>query len=104
MDEVGLSGLAAISALGRGEDALLAGALAGASAFGPVQRFAVDHHRVKVAATLPDAGSLAEELAGVIDVACGQAGLSGAERAGTALFLAVHAYPDAPRRSEEHTS
>jgi 3-oxoacyl-(acyl-carrier-protein) synthase len=99
MDEVGLSGLAAVSALGRGEDALLAGALAGASAFGPVQRFSVDNHRVKVAATLPDAGSLGTELAGVIDEACGQAGLSGAERAGTALFLAVHAYPDAPRVS-----
>src|SRR2546430_8556886 len=99
MDEVGLSGLAAISRAGRGADALLAGTLAGASAFGPVQRFSVAAHRVTVAATLPSAGSLGDELAGVIDDACGQAGLTGSARAGTALFLAVHAYPDAPRVS-----
>src|SRR4051794_3505108 len=97
MDEVGLSGLAAVSALGRGEDALLSGA----SVFGPVQRFSVDTHRVQVAATLPDAGTLAAELAGVVDAACGHAGLTGAERADTALFLAVQAYPDAPRVSVE---
>lgn len=97
MHEVGLSGAAAISALGRGLDAQLAGTLAGASAFTPVERFDVSARRTKVAATLRDAGPLADELADAIDTACTHAGLSAGERSDTPLLLAVHAYPDAAR-------
>jgi 3-oxoacyl-(acyl-carrier-protein) synthase len=99
MDEVGLSGLAAVSALGRGAEAQLAGVLAGAAAFAPVQRFDVRGHRVQLAATLPDAGPLADELADAIDAACQHAGLTPDERAACPLVLAVHAFPDAPRVS-----
>jgi 3-oxoacyl-[acyl-carrier-protein] synthase II len=99
MEEVGLAGLAAVSALGRGAEAQLAGALAGTAPFTTVQRFSVDKHRVKIAATLPDAGGLPDELADAVDHACTQAGLTRDERAATPLILAVHAFPDAPRVS-----
>lgn len=99
MDDVALTGLAAVSALGRGADAQLAGSLAGAAAFTPVRRFDVSGHRVTHAATLPDAGSLADELAGAIEAACQHAGLGAAHRARCTLMLAVHAFPDAPRVS-----
>jgi 3-oxoacyl-(acyl-carrier-protein) synthase len=99
MEEVGLAGLAAVSALGRGAEAQLAGALAGTAPFTTVQRFSVDRHRVKLAATLSDAGGLPDELADAVDAACTQAGLSHDERAATPLILAVHAFPDAPRVS-----
>ncbi len=92
--------MAAVSALGRGAHAQLAGGLAGAAGFRPVRRFDVDRRRVKVAATLPDAGSLGDELAGVVSDACEQAGLSPAQRAATPLLLAVHGHPDAGRPSE----
>src|ERR1700704_3066786 len=99
MDDVGLAGLAAASALGRGADAQLAGALAGTTAFPPVRRFDVRARRVTLAATLADAGSLADELVSAIDAACTHAGLSQLDRSGCALMLAVHGYPDAPRVS-----
>ncbi|HEU5469109.1 MAG TPA: beta-ketoacyl synthase N-terminal-like domain-containing protein [Actinophytocola sp.] len=89
------------SALGRGTEAQLAGTLAGVAAFAPVTRFDVAGHRVRVAATLPDAGSLTDELATAIDEACGSAGLSGAHRAACPLVLAVHAFPNAPRVSAD---
>jgi len=98
MDKVGLAGMAAASALGRGTEAQLAGALAGATAFTPVRRFDVRGHRVKQAATLPDAGSLSDELARAIEDACAAADLSTVDRSGCALMLAVHAHPDAPRK------
>lgn len=101
MEDVGLSGLAAVSALGRGTEAQLGAALSGTAAFAPVARFDVDRCRVRVAATLPDAGSLSDELADVIDGACRHAGLSARQRAGCPLMLAVHAFPDAPRVSGE---
>jgi 3-oxoacyl-(acyl-carrier-protein) synthase len=97
--EVGLSGLAATSALGRGADAQLAGVLSGTAAFGPVRRFDVGGRRVRVAATLPDAGSLLDELADVTASACRQAGLDAEALADSQLLLAVHAFPDAPRLS-----
>jgi 3-oxoacyl-[acyl-carrier-protein] synthase II len=90
MHEVGLAGVAAVSGLGRGAEAQLAGALSGAAAFAPVDRFDVSRHRVRVAATLADAGSLADELAGAISAACRDAGLSLRDRAATPLLLAVH--------------
>src|SRR5690348_8347953 len=97
MNGVGVAGLAAVSALGRGAEAQLAGVLAGAAAFGPVARFDAGGHRVRDAATLPDAGSLTDELAGVIEAACADAGLTPAQRASTPLILAVHAFPGTPR-------
>ncbi|MPZ85362.1 MAG: beta-ketoacyl-[acyl-carrier-protein] synthase family protein [Actinophytocola sp.] len=95
----GIVGLAAVSALGRGAQAQLAGVLAGAAAFGPVRRFDVDRRRVKDAATRADAGSLAGELAEIIRDACADAGLTPAQRAETPLVLAVHGHPHAARMS-----
>ncbi|HET9143210.1 beta-ketoacyl synthase N-terminal-like domain-containing protein [Actinophytocola sp.] len=91
--------MAAATALGRGPDAQLAATLAGTAAFGPVTRFDVSRQRVRVAATLPDAGSLADELADATATACADGGLSRTERAACPLLLAVHAFPDAPRVS-----
>ena len=95
--EVGVSGLAVLSAFGHGTDPLLAAALAGRPAFAPVGRFDVSGRRVKVAACAPGSPDLAAELAGVIGQACDEAGLSGAQRAATPLFLAVHGDPAMPR-------
>ncbi|MGH3759212.1 beta-ketoacyl synthase N-terminal-like domain-containing protein [Actinophytocola sp.] len=97
----GITGLAAVSVLGRGAQAQLAGGLTGAAAFAPVRRFDVDRRRVKDAATLSDAGSLADELADVVREACEAAGLTPAQRAATPLLLAVHGHPAAGRVSEE---
>ncbi|MET8255280.1 beta-ketoacyl-[acyl-carrier-protein] synthase family protein, partial [Micromonospora sp. NPDC005197] len=71
-----LTGVHAVSALGRGADAQLAGVLAGEPAFGPVRRFDTTARRVAVAATLPDVGTLADELAAAIDAAFAAAGLT----------------------------
>jgi 3-oxoacyl-[acyl-carrier-protein] synthase II len=90
-----ITGLAAVSALGRGAQAQLAGALAGTAAFGPVRRFDTGGRRVTDAATLADAGTLADELAGVVTEAC--AGLGVAERAETLLLLGIHGHPDGGR-------
>lgn len=98
----GITGLAAVSALGRGAQAQLAGALAGAAAFGPVRRFDTAGRRVGDAATLADAGSLADELAGVITEAC--AGLDPARRAETPLLLGIHGHPDAGRSAAATTA
>ena len=80
---------AVASALGRGPEAQLSPT----PAFAPVRRFDVSHRRVGVAATLPDAATLPEELAEVIARVC--AGLDAVERARTPLLLAVHADPGA---------
>lgn len=98
----GITGLAAVSALGRGAQAQLAGALAGAPAFGPVRRFDVGGSKVTRAATLADAGTLAEELTRVVLDAC--AGLSAAERAETPLLLGIHGHPDAGRAATATTA
>ena len=92
--------MAAVSVLGRGAHAQLAGGLTGAAQFAPVRRFDVDRRRVDVAATLPDAGSLGDELACVVREACAQAGLTGEQTASTPLLLAVHGHPGAGRQSE----
>ncbi|MFC0032931.1 beta-ketoacyl-[acyl-carrier-protein] synthase family protein [Micromonospora chaiyaphumensis] len=88
-----ITGVHALSALGRGADALLAGVLAGTPAFTPVRRFDTTGRRVTVAATLPEVGTLADELTDAVDRACRAAGLDGAHRAGAALFLATHGGP-----------
>ncbi|MGN9810282.1 beta-ketoacyl synthase N-terminal-like domain-containing protein [Micromonospora sp. BQ11] len=87
---VQLTGVHATSALGRGAEAQLAGVLAGSPAFGPVGRFDTGFRRVDAAATLPDVGDLAAELAEAVDAACADAGLDATRRAGTALLLALH--------------
>ncbi|MFI7426264.1 beta-ketoacyl-[acyl-carrier-protein] synthase family protein [Micromonospora sp. NPDC049836] len=88
-----ITGVHALSALGRGAEALLAGVLAGTPAFTPVRRFDTAGRRVAVAATLPDVGTLADELTDAADHACRAAGLDRAHRAGAALFLATHGGP-----------
>ncbi|MEH0938572.1 beta-ketoacyl-[acyl-carrier-protein] synthase family protein [Micromonospora psammae] len=92
---VAISGVHAVSALGRGADAQLAGVLAGAPAFRPVRRFDTTGRRVTVAATLPEVGTLTDELAEAIDTACRAAGLDAAARAECALLLATHGGPAA---------
>ncbi|MFG3298291.1 beta-ketoacyl-[acyl-carrier-protein] synthase family protein [Micromonospora chersina] len=92
-EPVRITGVHAISALGRGADALLAGVLAGAPAFTPVRRFDTTGRRVTVAATLPEVGTLAAELTDAVDRACRAAGLDRTHRAGAALFLATHGGP-----------
>jgi 3-oxoacyl-[acyl-carrier-protein] synthase II len=88
-----VTGAAASSAYGRGTDALLAGVLSGRPAFAPVQRFDVARRRVGVAAAMPGHPVLHTELARVVGEACDDAGLTAGERAGSALFLAVHGDP-----------
>ncbi|WCN78808.1 beta-ketoacyl-[acyl-carrier-protein] synthase family protein [Micromonospora sp. LH3U1] len=88
-----LTGVHALSALGRGAGAQLAGVLAGVPAFAPVRRFDTAARRVTVAATLPDVGTLPDELAAAIDAACRVAGVDRAQRAQCALLLAVHGGP-----------
>ncbi|MFC8617929.1 beta-ketoacyl-[acyl-carrier-protein] synthase family protein [Micromonospora purpureochromogenes] len=92
-EPVPIVGSYAVSALGRGVDAQLAGVLAGTPAFRPVRRFDTTGRRVTVAATLPDVGTLPDELADAIDAACGAAGLDAAGRAESALLLATHGGP-----------
>lgn len=94
-EPVGIAGLAVLSALGRGCEPQLAAALSGAAAFGPVDRFDVSGRRVGVAATLGQVGTLADELADMIETACADAGLNAAQRAGTPLLLALHGHPGA---------
>ncbi|SCE96419.1 beta-ketoacyl-[acyl-carrier-protein] synthase family protein [Micromonospora mirobrigensis] len=90
---VAVTGVHAVSALGRGAEAQLAGVLAGVPAFAPVRRFDVTGRRVGVGATAGDVGPLAEELAGAVDAACRAAGLDRTGRRGSALLLATHGGP-----------
>ncbi|MEU1759743.1 beta-ketoacyl-[acyl-carrier-protein] synthase family protein [Micromonospora sp. NPDC005686] len=92
-ETVRITGTYALSALGRGADALLAGVLTGTPAFGPVRRFDTTGRRVTAAATLPEVGTLADELADGVDAAARAAGLDRAARADSALFLATHGGP-----------
>jgi len=96
-----ISGMAALSAFGRGLEPLLTAAVAGTPAFAPVRRFDVSTRRVGVAATLPGQPVLLDELVGIVDEACEHAGLSAAERAGCPLLLAVHGDPALARAMPE---
>jgi 3-oxoacyl-(acyl-carrier-protein) synthase len=69
-----LTGLAVLSAFGRGR-AALEPALAGTPAFGPVTRFGTERRRTDVAATLPGTPVLADELVAAIRAARVDAGL-----------------------------
>jgi 3-oxoacyl-[acyl-carrier-protein] synthase II len=91
--EAAVTGAGAVSAYGRGTDALLAGVLSGRPAFAPVQRFDVTRRRVGVAAAMPGHPVLLTELTRVVGEACDEAGLTPGERARSALFLAVHGDP-----------
>jgi 3-oxoacyl-(acyl-carrier-protein) synthase len=91
--DVVLTGAAVLSAFGRGMTALADGLDAGTPAFGPVERFDVSGRRVGVAAAMPGAPVLADELVRLVDEACDEAKLSTSQRAGTPLFLALHGDP-----------
>ncbi|MFI5909592.1 beta-ketoacyl-[acyl-carrier-protein] synthase family protein [Dactylosporangium sp. NPDC051541] len=91
--DVLITGLAVLSAFGRGLGALAAGLDAGRPAFAPVTRFDVSGRRVGVAATVPGSPDLDDELWWLVDEACDEAKLGTAERAGAPLFLAVHGDP-----------
>lgn len=101
VDAVVISGFAVLSAYGRGTGALLAGIHSGRPAFGPVARFDVASRRVGVGALLPGSPVLFDELISVVDTACGNAGLTPAQRAGCPLLLAVHGNPLAARLPAE---
>ncbi|MEO6701059.1 MAG: beta-ketoacyl synthase N-terminal-like domain-containing protein [Jatrophihabitantaceae bacterium] len=93
--------MAILTALGRGCEPQLAGVLAGAAAFAPVNRFDASALRVSMAASLPEVDTLPAELAGVIEQACADAGLSAEQRASTPLLLAVHGHPGAGQLAAE---
>jgi len=97
---VALTGLAAVTALGRGSAPLLDAVCAGRSGFAPVTRFDVSRQRAGRAATLADAASLADELAAVVEAAATTAGLTGRERADCPVLLAAHADPAWVRSGE----
>ncbi|GAB3936212.1 beta-ketoacyl synthase N-terminal-like domain-containing protein [Micromonospora vulcania] len=54
-----------------------------------------------MAATLPDVGTLPDELADAIEEACRAAGLDRVQRAACALLLAVHGGPDASALADQ---
>jgi 3-oxoacyl-[acyl-carrier-protein] synthase II len=95
---VAITGVSATSAFGRGTEPLLAAALAGRPAFGPVSRFSAQRRRAKAAAELPGAPVLADELVAVIGGACDVAGLSPPERGSATLLLALHTDAAAARQ------
>jgi 3-oxoacyl-[acyl-carrier-protein] synthase II len=92
-----VTGMSVTSAFGRGTAALLAGALSGQPAFGPVRRFSVAGHRATAAAELAGPAVLADELVAVIGAACDQAGLGPADRAPAELLMALHSDAAAAR-------
>jgi 3-oxoacyl-[acyl-carrier-protein] synthase II len=95
-----VTGIAAVSAYGRGTGALLSGVLSGQPAFVPVQRFDVTQRRARVAAAMPGVPDLLTEVTGAVRDACEDAGLSPADRARTPLFLAIHGDPAMPRADQ----
>lgn len=94
-----IAAVSTVCAFGRGIAALRDGVLAGRPAFVPVDRFNTDKRRVRLAATLPGASGLRDELIGVISEVCAHARLSEAERREMPMLLAIHAHPDAARGS-----
>jgi 3-oxoacyl-(acyl-carrier-protein) synthase len=95
--QVVITGMSATSAFGRGTAPLLAGALSGQPAFGPVRRFGVDGRRATAAAELQGPVALAGELVAVIEAACAQAGLGPGDRASAELQMALHSDAAAAR-------
>ncbi len=101
---VAVTGMAAVTAFGRGTDALCDALFAGRTAFGPVTRFDVSKRRARTAATLDSAGDLADELAGVADEACRNAGLESPLREACPVLLATHADPALVRSPDPATA
>ncbi len=97
---VAVTGAAALSAYGRGTEALMAGVLSGQAAFAPVQRFDVRARRVRFAATMPGFPELRTEVARAVGEACDDASLSPSDRARSPLFLAIHGDPAIARAPE----
>jgi len=95
--QIAITGLGVTTAFGPGSQPLLDGVLAGRSAFSQVSRFGTDRCRARVAATLPGAPVLADELATVVGQACDAAGLDPQGRADTVFLLALHGDPAATR-------
>jgi 3-oxoacyl-[acyl-carrier-protein] synthase II len=95
-----VTGMAAVSAYGRGTGALLSGVLSGQPAFAPVQRFDVTPRRVRVAAAMPGLPDLLTEVTGAVRDACDDAGLSPSERGRTPLYLAIHGDPATARTGQ----
>jgi 3-oxoacyl-[acyl-carrier-protein] synthase II len=95
-----VTGVAVLSAYGRGIDALLSGLLSGRPAFAPVQRFDVTARRARAAATMPGSPDLLTEMTRAAGEACDDAGLSPSERARSPLFLAIHGDPAIARAPE----
>jgi 3-oxoacyl-[acyl-carrier-protein] synthase II len=85
-----VTGLAVRSAFGTGAGALLPPALAGTPAFAPVTRFGTAAYRTNVAATMPGAPDLTDELVAAVGAACADA-TPAAGWAGVPLLLAAHA-------------
>src|SRR5207302_8959840 len=96
-----LTGMDVVSAFGHGTKPLLDNVVPGRAAFGPVRRFDVADRRVGVAATMPGAPVLLDELVRVVEGACDEAGLSTMERAETPLLLAVHGDPGLARAGRD---
>jgi 3-oxoacyl-[acyl-carrier-protein] synthase II len=90
---VAVTGMAAVTAFGRGTGALCDAVFAGRTAFGPVTRFDVSGRRARSAATLDAPVGLAEELAGVAEEACRSAGLDSPLWDSCPVLLAAHADP-----------
>lgn len=85
--------MAAVTAFGRGTQALGDAVFAGQAAFRPVTRFDPSGRRARSAATLDGAVDLAEELAAVAVQACANAGLDRPLLGSCPLLLAMHADP-----------
>ncbi|MGV9269032.1 beta-ketoacyl-[acyl-carrier-protein] synthase family protein [Kitasatospora sp. NPDC003701] len=92
-----ITGLSAVSACGRGAQALHERVTAGEPAFGPVTRFDVTRFRAGAAAELPGDPDLVEELAAVVEEACSHARLGAGDRAAARLLLAGHTDPAVTR-------
>jgi 3-oxoacyl-[acyl-carrier-protein] synthase II len=92
-----ITGLGVTSAYGRGTQALLDGVLSGNPAFIPVTRFAADRCRVRVAAQLPGAPVLADEITAALRDACALAELGPELRADCTLLVALHSNAAAAR-------
>jgi 3-oxoacyl-[acyl-carrier-protein] synthase II len=90
---VAVTGMAAVTAFGRGTDPLCDAVFAGRAGFGPVTRFDVSGRRARSAATLDAPPDLPEELAGVTEEVCRDAGLDSSLRESCPVLLAMHADP-----------
>jgi 3-oxoacyl-[acyl-carrier-protein] synthase II len=99
-----ITGMGVTSAYGRGKQALLDGVLSADPAFIPVTRFGTERCRVKVAAQLPGAPVLADEIAATLEDACADAALGPELRASCTLLVALHSDAAAARDAQAGTT